>query len=157
MFKLTATVFAAALTVSGACAQSQEISENGSRDATVGSADYFTGTALIEPVYSNSDPFVGSAAKVTFFPGARSNWHTHPAGQRLVVTEGKGWVQEEGQDKQVLRPGDVVWCPPGVKHWHGATATTSMSHYAIQQFKDDETVVWMDPVTDEQYNAEPAQ
>ena len=154
MIKFTTTAFAVALAASAACAQTQEISKNGSRDAIVGSSDYFTGTALIEPVYSNSDPFFGSAAIVTFLPGARSNWHEHPAGQRLVVTGGKGWVQEEGGEKQVIEPGDVVWCPPGVKHWHGATSTTPVTHYAIQQFKDDQTVVWMEKVTDEEYLSE---
>lgn len=154
MIRLTTTACAAALAISGACAQTQEISKNGSREAIVGASDYFTGTALIEPVYTNEDPYVGSAAIVTFMPGARSNWHEHPAGQRLVVISGKGWVQQEGEPRQVIEPGDVVWCPPGVKHWHGATDTTSMRHYAIQQFRDDETVVWAEPVTDEQYRGE---
>ena len=155
MKRFIATALATcALATSAAFAQTQEISENGSRDATIGSPDYFTGTALIEPIYSNSEPFFGSAAIVTFLPGARSNWHEHPAGQRRVVIDGKGWVQEEGGEKQTIEPGDVVWCPPGVKHWHGATDTTRMSHYAIQQFNDAETVIWGEAVSDAQYHGE---
>lgn len=152
MLRLTAAALAATtLAVSGASAEKQEISRNGDRQASIGSSDFFTGTALLQPVYSNSGDFAGSAAIVTFLPGARSNWHEHPAGQRLVVIDGKGWVQEEGGEKHVIEPGDVVWCPPGVKHWHGATDMTAMSHYAIQQFNQDETVIWGEPVTDEQY------
>jgi len=151
MFRLTATALVAILTASSAFAQSQEVIENGSRDGMIGSSDLFTGTAYVEPVFDNRDPFAVNAGKVTFLPGARSNWHTHPAGQMLIVTEGMGWVQEEGQERAVIEPGDVVWCPPGVKHWHGATDTTSVTHYAIQQFEDGENVIWMEPVTDEQY------
>lgn len=149
---MTATI-ATFLLASGAFAQSQEISKNGTRDGVIGASDKFTGTAYIEPVFSNNDPFAVNAGQVTFLPGARSNWHTHPAGQMLVVTEGRGWVQEEGQDKVVMQPGDVIWCPPGVKHWHGATDTTSVTHYAIQQFKGGENVVWMEPVTNAQYSS----
>lgn len=153
MIRLLATALASLTLASpAALPQQQEISRNGDREASIGSPDFFTGTALLQPVYSNSGEFFGSAAIVTFLPGARSNWHEHPAGQRLVVIEGKGWVQEEGGEKHVIKPGDVVWCPPGVKHWHGATDTTALSHYAIQQFNDAETVIWGEPVTDEQYN-----
>ncbi|WP_425064179.1 (R)-mandelonitrile lyase [Rhizobium rhododendri] len=88
---------------------------------------------------------------VTFDPGARSAWHTHPAGQILIVTSGTGWVQEEGAEKRVMRPGDVIWCPPDVKHWHGATATTGVSHIAITNMKDGTNVAWMEKVSDEQY------
>ena len=90
---------------------------------------------------------------VTFAPGARSAWHTHPAGQVLIVTDGVGWVQEEGGAKREIKPGDVVWCPPGVKHWHGATATTAMRHIAITGTVDGKNVDWMEHVTDEQYSA----
>lgn len=151
MLRLTVTALATILMASGAFAQSMEVIKSGSRDGMIGSSDTFTGTAYVEPVFGNTDPFVVNGGKVTFLPGARSNWHTHPAGQVLIVTEGTGWVQEEGQDKQVMQAGDVVWCPPDVKHWHGATDGTAVTHYAIQQFKDGENVVWMEPVTDDQY------
>ena len=128
------------------------IIENGSREGFIGSSEQFTGTAYIEPVFANEDPFAVNGGKVTFLPGARSNWHTHPAGQVLVVTEGTGWVQEAGEPRREMHAGDVVWCPPEVKHWHGATATTAVTHIAIQQFKDGENVVWQEPVTDEQYD-----
>lgn len=154
MFKLTATTCAALLVTSAAFAQSMEVTKNGSREGMIGAADKFTGTAYIEPVFSNQEPFVVNGGKVTFLPGARSNWHTHPAGQVLIVTEGTGWVQEEGGEKIVMQPGDVVWTPPGVKHWHGATDTNAVTHYAIQQFEEGENVVWMEPVTDAQYGGE---
>jgi len=147
-------IFAAALlavTTTGAVAQEMEVIKNGSQPGIIGSSEVFTGTAYINPVFENKDPFKVNGGQVTFLPGARSNWHTHPAGQVLIVTEGTGWVQEENQEKQVMQPGDVVWCPPGVKHWHGATDTTSVTHYAIQQFKDGKNVEWMEPVTDAQY------
>ena len=153
MIRLSAIAFAAVMAASGAHAQDMEVIKNGTRDGMLGSPDLFTGTVYVEPVFSNREPFVVSSGKVTFLPGARSNWHTHPAGQMLIVTEGTGWVQQEGKDKQVMQPGDVVWCPPGVKHWHGATDATAVTHYAVQQFEDGEAVVWMEPVTDEQFGA----
>lgn len=148
-----AVVFAAILgsVATGAMAEEMQIFKNGSRPGMIGSSEVFTGTAYIDPVFDNTDPFVVNGGKVTFMPGARSNWHTHPAGQVLIVTAGTGWVQEEGQEKQVMQPGDVVWCPPGVKHWHGATDTTAVSHYAIQQFADGKNVEWLEPVSDKQY------
>jgi quercetin dioxygenase-like cupin family protein len=97
-----------------------------------------------------------SCAYVTFEPGARSHWHTHPLGQTLVVTAGCGWTQCEGEPIVEIRAGDVIWCPPGHKHWHGASATTSMTHMAIQEALDGRNVVWMEPVTDEQYLPGPA-
>lgn len=151
MFRTIAMTFATILATSGAFAQGMEVIESGSRKGMIGSPDNFTGTAYVEPVFSNREPFVVNGGKVTFLPGARSNWHTHPAGQVLIVTEGTGWVQEEGQAKRVMRAGDVVWCPPEVKHWHGATDTTAVTHYAIQQFKDGKNVVWMEPVSDAHY------
>ena len=135
----------------GAFAQSMDVSENGSRDGFIGSSESFTGTAYVEPLFAANEPFRSNGGAVTFLPGARSNWHTHPAGQVLIVTDGTGWVQEEGGEKIVIQPGDVIWTPPGVKHWHGATDTTSVTHLAIQQLEDGENVVWMEPVTDEQY------
>ncbi|NYT73779.1 cupin domain-containing protein [Halomonas sp. QX-2] len=128
-----------------------QVFENGSREGRIGSEEYFTGTAYVEPVFSAKEPFQSNAGKVIFLPGARSNWHTHPAGQFLIVTGGTGWVQQEGEGKQVMQPGDVVWTPPGVRHWHGATDTTAVTHFAIQQLEDGENVIWMEPVTDEQY------
>tara|TARA_B100000614_G_scaffold250572_1_gene260891 strand:+ start:131204 stop:132394 length:1191 start_codon:yes stop_codon:yes gene_type:complete len=154
MMRLTALALTTALASPAALADGMEITRNGSRDGMIGPADKFTGTAYIEPVFSNQEPFVVNGGKVTFLPGARSNWHTHPAGQVLVVTEGKGWVQEEGKARQVMKPGDVVWCPPGVKHWHGATDTTAVTHMAVQQFKDGKNVVWLEPVSDDQYHGE---
>ena len=98
-------------------------------------------------------PRASAAAIVTFEPGARTAWHTHPLGQTLIVTSGCGWVQREGGPKEEIRPGDVVWFPPGEKHWHGATATTAMSHIAIAEALDGKTVDWMEKVSDEQYRA----
>ncbi len=106
------------------------------------------------------DPLMGArtqtrvgAGHVTFEPGARSAWHTHPAGQILIVTSGTGWVQDWGGEKREIKPGDVVWIPPGVKHWHGATATNAMRHIAVQETIDGRNVDWMEKVTDEQYGA----
>jgi quercetin dioxygenase-like cupin family protein len=148
---LTLTAIAFLTLAGGAFAQSMDVSENGSRDGMIGSSDYFTGTAYVEPLFAANEPFQSNGGAVTFLPGARSNWHTHPAGQVLIVTDGTGWVQEEGGEKIVIQPGDVIWTPPGVKHWHGATDTTSVQHIAIQQYENGENVVWMEPVTDEQY------
>jgi quercetin dioxygenase-like cupin family protein len=151
MKTLILTALASLALAGGAFAQSMEVSENGSRDGMIGSSDYFTGTAYVEPLFAANEPFQSNGGAVTFLPGARSNWHTHPAGQFLIVTDGTGWVQEEGGEKIVIQPGDVIWTPPGVKHWHGATNTTSVKHIAIQQYEDGENVVWLEPVTDEQY------
>src|SRR5262249_29402816 len=93
------------------------------------------------------------AASVTFEPGARTNWHTHPLGQTLIVVAGSGWVQKEGSEKEAIKPGDVVWIPPGEKHWHGATSTTAMTHIAIQEHVDNKAVAWLEKVTDAQYLA----
>ena len=151
MKTLILTALASLALAGGAFAQGMEVSENGSRDGMIGSSDYFTGTAYVEPLFAANEPFQSNGGAVTFLPGARSNWHTHPAGQVLIVTDGTGWVQEEGGEKLVMQPGDVIWTPPGVKHWHGATNTTSVKHIAIQQYEDGENVVWLEPVTDEQY------
>lgn len=113
----------------------------------------FVGTVRIDPLVSANEPSRVSAAYVTFGPGARSAWHTHPLGQTLVVTAGTGWVQQQGGEKQVIRPRDVIWTPPGIKHWHGATAQTGMTHMAIQEFLDGKNVEWMEPVSDAQYEA----
>ncbi|MDS9467484.1 cupin domain-containing protein [Paracoccus sp. MBLB3053] len=143
-------VIALSLAASSAFAQSVEITRHPERPGMIGSADWFTGTAYVSPVFGPEMNDV-SAGEVTFLPGAHSAWHTHPAGQMLVVTHGTGWTQERGQEKQVIRAGDVVWCPPGVEHWHGATDTTSMTHYAIQASVDGSAVTWGEHVTEEEY------
>ena len=130
-----------------------EINRSGSRPSQVGSAEYFTGRVRIDPLMSPPDPARVAGAHVTFEPGARTAWHTHPLGQTLIVTAGLGWAQEEGGAIEEIRPGDVVWFAPGVRHWHGATATTGMSHIAIQEKQDGSAVTWLDPVTDAEYGA----
>jgi quercetin dioxygenase-like cupin family protein len=112
---------------------------------------FFTGAVRLDPLFPTTDPSRTSAAYVTFEPGARSAWHTHPLGQMLVVTQGVGRVQQWGVPIQEIRPGDVVLIPPGVKHWHGAAATTAMTHIAIQESLDGKNVDWLDKVTDNQY------
>ncbi|KJE36188.1 hypothetical protein UF64_07370 [Thalassospira sp. HJ] len=151
MFRTLMIASAMTVCATGAMAEGLVITKNGDRAGMMGSPDLFTGDVYVEMVFENKDPFVVNSGKVTFMPGARSNWHTHPAGQMLIVTEGTGWVQEEGKEKHVMQPGDVVWCPPGVKHWHGATDTTSVTHYAVQQFEDGKNVEWLEPVTDAQF------
>ena len=155
--KTSITTFAAiaSLGLAGsAFAEGMQLSENGSREGFVGTDEYFTGTAYVEPLFDANEPFKSNGGAVTFLPGARSHWHTHPAGQVLIVTDGTGWVQEEGDKKLEMQAGDVIYTPPGVKHWHGATDTTSVKHYAIQQFKDGENVIWMEPVSDSEFNGE---
>ena len=116
-----------------------------------GPADYFTGAVRVDPLFTAPDPARVSGALVTFEPGARTAWHTHPLGQTLFVTTGRGWVQRDGGPIEEIHPGDVVWFPPGEKHWHGATATTGMSHIAIQEKLDGRNVDWMQQVTDSEY------
>ncbi|RJS93837.1 cupin domain-containing protein [Salinisphaera sp. Q1T1-3] len=130
------------------------ISHAADRDTRADLSKYFTGKALVNPLFSAEDDSHATAASVTFEPGARTNWHTHPVGQQLVVTDGIGWVQMKGQPKQTIKAGDVVWIPAGVKHWHGATANHSMTHIAVQERRDGDNVSWDGPVTDAQYNAE---
>lgn len=134
-----------------AFADNMEIGTAETRTAVLGSADNFTGKVDISPLAPASRHTNTSAGQVTFSAGARSAWHTHPAGQTLIVTEGEGWVQEEGGRKIEIRPGDVIWTPPGVKHWHGATSSSSMSHIALTESVDGKNVDWMDKVSDEQY------
>jgi quercetin dioxygenase-like cupin family protein len=110
-----------------------ELSKNGTRTVNKGSADFFTGNVQVEPLAQGKDPARVSAGKVTFEPCARSAWHTHPLGQMLIVTDGCGLIQEWGKPAQVIRPGDVIWTPPGVKHWHGASADSKLTHIAIQE------------------------
>ena len=128
-----------------------EISRNGTRPSAKGAAANFTGSAVVDPLYAPNEYTTSSGGLVTFEPGARSAWHTHPAGQTLIVTSGTGWVQEEGGPKIEIKPGDVIWTPPGVKHWHGATAANGMSHIAITNVVDGRNVDWLEHVTDEQY------
>ncbi len=130
-----------------------EIKRAGSQPSGKGSADYFTGAVRIDPLISPPDPARVRGASVTFEPGARTAWHTHPLGQTLIVTAGRGWVQRDGGPVEDIRPGDVVWFPPAEKHWHGATATTGMTHIAIQEALNGKVVDWMEQVTDEQYQA----
>lgn len=127
----------------------------GSQPSVKGLSEYFTGTVRIDPLNAPPAPARVSCAAVTFEPGARSNWHTHPLGQTLIVTAGCGWTQCEGEDIVEIRPGDVICCLPGHKHWHGATSTTAMTHIAIQEALDGKNVEWLEPVTDEQYSKGP--
>ena len=127
------------------------ITRAGDQAGTPGAAETFTGSVRVEPLYPIQDPSRVSAAAVTFEPGARTAWHRHPAGQTLVVTAGAGWVQQEGGERKPIKAGDVVWTPPGVKHWHGATAKDRLTHIAIQETVDGKAVEWMEKVSDEQY------
>jgi quercetin dioxygenase-like cupin family protein len=131
--------------------EAMEIKRAGSQPSGKGPADYFTGAVRVDPLFQAPDPARAAGALVTFEPGARTAWHTHPLGQTLVVTSGFGWVQREGGPVEEIRPGDVVWFPPGEKHWHGATPTTAMTHIAVQERLDGKTVEWMEKVSDEQY------
>ena len=132
-------------------AQTMQVSPNGSRASIPGPAETFTGVVTVTPLFAPSEHSNAGGGLVEFTPGARSHWHTHPAGQTLIVTAGTGWVQEEGGEKIAIRPGDVISTPPGVKHWHGAGADSSMSHIAITPAREGNVVEWLEPVTDEQY------
>lgn len=130
------------------------IQRNGSRPSIKGPAEYFTGSVRVDPLFQAPDPAHATGGLVTFEPGARSNWHTHPLGQTLIVVSGLGWHQCEGEPKEEIRPGDVVTCAPGRRHWHGATSTTAMSHIAItERDANGKVVEWMEKVSDEQYLA----
>ena len=128
-----------------------EIKRIGTQPSGKGPADWFTGSVRVDPLFQAPDPAVVSGAVVTFEPGARTAWHTHPLGQTLIVTAGCGWVQREGGAVEEIHPGDVVWFSPAEKHWHGATPTTALTHIAIQERKEGKTVDWLEHVTDEQY------
>ncbi|PYS76738.1 MAG: cupin domain-containing protein [Acidobacteria bacterium] len=130
-----------------------EVKRIGSQPSAKGPEEYFTGSVRIDSPFQGSAPARAGGAIVTFEPGARTAWHRHPLGQTLIVTSGCGWVQSENGPKVEIRPGDVVWCPPGEKHWHGATPTTAMTHIAIVEQLDGKTVEWMEKVSDEQYQA----
>ncbi|MGH8347994.1 MAG: (R)-mandelonitrile lyase [Pseudomonas sp.] len=135
----------------------QQVSRAGSQASVAGATDYFTGRVRVDPLFPATDEINASGAYVSFEAGARSSWHTHPAGQRLVVTSGVGRVQEWGKPMQEIRPGDVIVCPPGVKHWHGAAPTSAMTHLAVTGSVDGKSVQWLEKVTDEQYNAQGSQ
>ncbi|WP_435115961.1 (R)-mandelonitrile lyase [Halolamina sp. C58] len=128
-----------------------EITSGSSRPSVEGPDEYFTGDTRIDPLFDARDEARAAAASVTFEPGARTAWHTHPLGQRLVVTSGYGLVQREGGEIERIQAGDVVWFPPGEKHWHGATPEHAMTHIAIQEEDDGEAVEWLEHVTDEEY------
>lgn len=128
-----------------------DIKRSGEQLSAKGPADYFTGNVRIDPLFGAAEPARASGAYVTFEPGARSAWHTHPLGQVLIVTSGVGWTQCWGEPIVEIRAGDVIRCPPGHKHWHGATPTTAMTHIAIQEAVDGKVVDWMEKVTDEAY------
>jgi quercetin dioxygenase-like cupin family protein len=129
-----------------------EIKKGGSQPSGKGPADYFTGTVRIDPLFSAPAPARVVSASVTFEPAARTAWHSHPLGQTLVVTAGCGRAQRWGGPVEEIRPGDVIWFAPGEKHWHGASATTSVTHIAIQEQLDGKTAEWVEQVSDEQYN-----
>ena len=127
------------------------ITRSGSQPSQKGPAEYFSGSVRIASRFQGSEPARVGGGTVTFEPGARTAWHTHPLGQTLIVTSGRGWVQVEGGLKEEIRPGDIVWFPPGEKHWHGAMATTAMSHLAMAEALDGRSVDWLEKVSDEQY------
>lgn len=129
-----------------------EIKRIGSQPSAKGPADWFTGTVRIDPLFSPHAPARAAGAAVTFEPAARTAWHTHPLGQTLIVTAGCGRAQREGGPIEEIRPGDVIWFPPGERHWHGAGPTTAMTHIAIQEQHDGKAVDWMEKVSDEQYS-----
>jgi quercetin dioxygenase-like cupin family protein len=128
-----------------------DIKRNGSRPSAKAPEGYFSGSVRVEPVFQVGDPVRLNGGSVTFEPGARTAWHTHPLGQTLIVTAGLGWVQAEGGPIEEIRPGDVVFFPPDQKHWHGATPTTAMTHIAVQESLDGKNVEWMEKVSDVQY------
>ena len=128
-----------------------DIKHAGSQPSTKAPADWFTGTVRLDHVFKGTEPSRVQGATVTFEPGARTAWHTHPFGQSLIVTAGMGWAQAAGGPVQEIRPSDVVWFPAGEKHWHGGTATTAMTHIAIQEALDGKAVDWLEKVSDEQY------
>ncbi len=130
-----------------------DIKRNGSSPSTAGPADYFTGTVRLDTPFKAEPPGRTGGAIVTFEPGARTAWHTHPLGQTVIVTAGLGWAQREGGPIEEIRPGDVVWFAPGEKHWHGATDRTAMTHVAIAESQDGLPVTWLEQVTDAQYRA----
>ena len=133
-----------------------EVKRCGSVASARGPADWFTGSVRVDMMFQSNATARASGGSVTFEPGARTAWHEHPLGQTLIVTSGCGWTQCWGEPKVEIRPGDVIWCPPGKKHWHGATATTAMTHIAIVEKLDGKGVDWLEKVSEQQYLQEPA-
>lgn len=153
---LLATAMSAMTTMTNAAnpsTASQQITPAGAQASVAGPVENFTGRVRVDPLFPATNDIKASGAYVTFEPGARSAWHTHPAGQRLVVTSGVGLVQEWGKPVQEIHPGDVIVCPPGVKHWHGAAPATAMTHLAVTGVVDGKSVEWLEKVSDEQYGA----
>jgi quercetin dioxygenase-like cupin family protein len=130
-----------------------QIMRSGSQASVIGPAEWFTGNVRIDPLVNADEPSRVQAATVTFEPGARSAWHTHPLGQTLIVTSGYGLVQQAGKPAEIIRAGDVVWTPPGIKHWHGASNKTAMSHIAITEKLNGKPVDWLEHVTDDEYES----
>jgi quercetin dioxygenase-like cupin family protein len=128
-----------------------DIKRSGSQPSGKGPADYFTGAVRLDPLFAAPAPARVAGVHVTFEPGARTAWHTHPLGQTIIITTGRGWVQQWGGPVEEVGPGDVVWFPPGEKHWHGATPSVGMTHIAIQEALDGKTAEWLEPVSEEQY------
>jgi quercetin dioxygenase-like cupin family protein len=151
MNKILAAAAISTVGIFPAQAESIEIRANGSTAAVIGTAGNFSGHAVISPLFPPTDITRASTGLVNFAPGARTVWHSHPAGQLLIVTSGQGWVQEDGKERRVINPGDVVWIPAGMKHWHGATATSPMAHIAVSYMRDGKNVDWLEPVSDAQY------
>jgi quercetin dioxygenase-like cupin family protein len=135
--------------------RSMDIKRVGTQASRKGPSDWFTGTVRIDPLIQAPEPALVESSSVTFEPGARTAWHTHPLGQNLIVTAGCGWAQREDGPIEEIRPGDVVWFAPGEKHWHGATPTTAMTHIAIQEKLNGKVVEWMEHVSDEHYRVGP--
>lgn len=145
------TLLLAMLCTGSAFADGVKVTANGAQPSVAGSSDYFSGAVVVDMLFVANEYSQVSGAYVTFAPGARAAWHTHPRGQKLIVTSGTGWVQEWGKDKQVIKPGDVVQIAPGIKHWHGATSTQGMRHIAIQEAVEGKNVEWLEQVSDDQY------
>lgn len=150
---LLSALFLVVSQVHAATDEGVTVSHAGSTPATVGSSEYFTGKATVESRFQHNEPARIGGGTVTFEPGARTAWHTHPLGQTLIVTAGSGWVQEWGKPAQPIKTGDVVWIPPGIKHWHGASKNTPMSHIAVSEALNGKSVAWMEKVTPAQYAA----
>ncbi len=131
-----------------------DIKRSGAQPSGKGPAEYFTGAVRLDPLFQAADPARAAGVHVTFEPGARTAWHTHPLGQTLIITSGRGWVQQWGGPIEEVGPGDVVWFPPGEKHWHGATPTNGMTHIAIQEALDGKTVEWLEHVSEAQYGSD---
>jgi quercetin dioxygenase-like cupin family protein len=151
---VSAGAFAGQVLGTEASKKLQTISRAGSQASIKGPAEYFTGNVRIDPLFPANDSAHFSGAYVTFEPGARSAWHIHPTGQHLLVTAGVGRTGEWGGTVEEIKTGDVIWCPPGVKHWHGASPTTAMTHIALTGTVNGKNVEWMEKVTDEQYNGQ---